>query len=359
MVFDASLWAQPNPCEGTESFPADDTSFEIPDRPEQEAKLTRDQITEGFGGLPRAGYALFADSNLHPGDGAVYDLYSQPGNDVTFSLYVVRNYDNLSSFRLNMTMMVDYQPVEARYVRWNPERTGKWLDTRTTGINFAFRSNVEIVDVTLPGELFPDKRMYEIALHWRATTPQLSPGGDAVRFALYNGGFNRPMERPCAEPRIGQDVVHIEKQLDTRSTRNLGFLFFDGIPDRDALRRTIDVQPGETKQFYLSILRKSGQPNPTVLRPLLNGEPFGPTWWVTEGGSEETRFETIDARKTFEMTFPEEPGIYEVTVASWTDPYEIYRNRDGTPNEGVSQGSTAVSNSSNALRFRVVDPQSE
>jgi hypothetical protein len=65
-----------------------------------------------------------------------------------------------------------------------------------------------------------------------------------------------------------------------------------------------------------------------------------------------------DARKSFDVTFPQEPGIYEVQVASWEDPFLFWRTRDGTRVESVSDGA-GLHEGSNALRFRVVEPDAQ
>ena len=365
LSFDASLWQQDNSCQGEETYPPANDTFAMPNgQAASDPIKTRADVVQDLGGRLREeeqGFGLFVDPALKPDDPEVFAIYAQPGTDVKIYLYAINNYEDLSSYRLNLTVMVDYEPVQARYVRWNPDRTQQWSDTKETGISFPIRSDVEIIDITLPGELFSERRMHEIALYTQATTTEGGPNGEARRFALYNGGYDRP-SRPCAEPRLGTEAVGIERYIiAAERTDHLAALFVGGVESRQALRDVIAVAPGETRQFYLSVYRDDFYegPNPTVLVPLLNGEPIGPTWWVTQGeDNDSSGWDTIDARKTFEVTFPDEPGIYEVEVASWEDPYQLYRNRNGTRVRGVSNGS-GLTEGSNALRFRVVDPDTQ
>jgi hypothetical protein len=320
--------------------------------------LTRQEVIRDFSGLPLQGLSIRPAEGLHAGPGKAYDLYTDPGTDVTLHVYVINDYtpEELESFRLMLTTMVDYESVEARYERWNPERTERWLDTNATGINVPIRSDVEIIDVTIPGEVFAEERMYEIALSFETTTTERAPFGESQRFALYNGGYNRP-KHPCAEPRLDDVMTPIEERLRTRIAGDIGILFFEGIESREDLRRTIPVEPGATKEFYLSVFRESVQyeAKPTVMIPLMNGQPIGPTWWVTQGGDPEGTYRLrFDARKTFEVTFPQEPGIYEIQAASWIDPFKIYRERDGTVHRDISDGG-GIKQNSNALRFEVVE----
>jgi hypothetical protein len=200
--------------------------------------------------------------------------------------------------------------------------------------------------------------MYEVSLSMQVNTTERRPFGQARRFALFNGGYNRP-NRPCVERRLGVRATVGEHQLIGRISDDLGALFFEGISSHEDLRRINEVQPGETRRMYLSVLRADIDAEPTVLVPLLDGEPIGIKWWVTQGGEREyDRWMTIDGRKSFDVTFPEEPGIYEVQVASWADPFELHRTREGEEIDGVSAGSGLLENS-NALRFRVVEAPSE
>ncbi|QDG50856.1 hypothetical protein FIV42_08960 [Persicimonas caeni] len=255
--------------------------------------------------------------------------------------------------------MVDYEPVQATYARWKPDRSEKLLETTATGINFDIDSDFEILDVTIPASAFPDRRMYEISVSFNVTVPRGGRTGEAYRFALFNGGYDRP-SRPCAEPRLDIPWSDWERQMYLyAASMNIGPLFYDGITDALDTQSLIDVEPGETRRMYFSALSTSDQQGgkPTVLVPLFEGEPMGPVWWITQGNARGDYRTRVDARKSFEVTFPEEPGIYVVQVATWEDPYLYWRDRDGTRNDDVSFGSSRdLHESSNPLHFRVVEP---
>lgn len=362
--FDPSLWLESNSCATEVTYPPVDEEFELfwRDPPANEPVVTANELRQELadvGGLPLQGGSVRIAQSMRPGPDWPYDLYAVPGLNVPLHVYVINNYEDLSTFRLNLSVLVDYQPVEASYTRWNPDRTEELFTRTTSGVSFSIDSKVEIIDIVLPGHLFDEERMYEIALSFQTSTDR-RPIGHSRRFALYNGGYDRPAH-PCAEARLDAESTEIETALRSRISDDLGPLFFHGIKDKDAIQRTIDVAPGETMRMYFSALPtlyESG-PKPTVLVPVLDGKPIGPTWWITQGGGPESEYRNrIDARKSFEVTFPEEPGIYEVQVFSWEDPYRIWRTRDGVKQEGVSDGSGLRENS-NALRFRVVEPETE
>ena len=358
LEFDPGLWSEGNPCEGVVNHEDVDSEFSLPDNPpDDDPKQTRDRVIQRLGGVPRQGNAVTVDPALQPADRRPYQLYATPGTDVSIYLAVFNNFDDLSSFRLNVTTMIDYEPVEATYERWSPDRSEKLFEKTTTGINYDITSDVELVDITIPGSAFPEERMYEISLNYEVMSIPTNTHGSARRFALFNGGFERP-DSPCAESPLDEPATSFEAEVVHSVGPQLAMLFHEGIRQRDDINHLIPVEPGATRQLYLSVLHISApleEPAPTALVPVMNGKPIGELWWVSTGGprSDQETWQ-IDARKTFEVTFPEEPGIYEVMVASWLHPWELYRNPDGSRNEGVSEGSELQTNS-NVLRFRVVD----
>jgi hypothetical protein len=363
--FDASLWQQENPCTGEVSFPEEHEPYSVPTRPQpsQAPVITRDDLIDELGFFPNRAISVRPGKAVRPGDGRSFDLYAQPGTDVPIHIYSINDADEPEDFEpysLNVTVMVDYAPVEATYERWSPDRTQKLLETTATGINVDLESDFEILDVTIPAAVFAERRMYEISVSYNLTTYDGRSNGESRRFALFNGGYDRP-SRPCAEPKIDVPWSDWEKTLYNRGTvDDLGPLFYEGITSELDIQSLVDVEPGETRRMFFSVLQTSSQAGgkPTVLVPLFDGEPMGPVWWVKQGGEDNYRVR-VNARKSFEVTFPEEPGVYVVQVATWEDPYLYWRTRDGVRNEDVSLGSSrGLHESSNPVHFRVVDPSS-
>lgn len=99
-----------------------------------------------------------------------------------------------------------------------------------------------------------------------------------------------------------------------------------------------------------SRLNAEDRARPVFLKPLLDGKPLEQEWRVSLSPEGPGAF-NIDARKTFEVTLPEEPGIYEVSMAVWHDPHLMAVDLDGNTQEGVSTGLRG--DTSNLLRFEV------
>lgn len=362
--FDASLWQQSNPCSGEVTFPAEVEEFNLPNRPppSQEGVVTRDEFIAEIGSTPEQALSIRPGTALLPGDGRSYDLYAEPGTDVPIHVYSLNDVSDFSAMRLSVTVMVDYEPVVATYVRWNSDRTEKRSQKAAKGIVYDIDSDFEVIDITIPSSTFSERRMYEVSVSFNVTTYDGAPWGHSQRYALFYGGYSRPA-RPCAESRLDIPWSDWEKKLYNYSTvDDLGPLFYDGITSALDVQSVIDVEPGETRRMYFSALSTAAQEGgkPTVLVPLFDGEPMGPVWWITQGNARGDYRTRVDARKSFEVTFPEEPGIYVVQVATWEDPYLYWRERDGTRNDDVSFGSSHdLHESSNPLHFRVVEPDEQ
>jgi hypothetical protein len=356
-LYDPALWMRDNSCTGETTFPSDFGEFENPPPPDDYTPTkTYDDWIASRGELPLQGFSFGVDPKLMPRDQRPFELFAEPGTDIQLFITHVNNYtdEELESFRHTTTVLVDYEPVEATYQRWSPNRETMVDEVVSTGFHFDVTEKVEIIEITIPASAFPESRTYEIALASETTTTVRRSVGKNFRFALFNGGCDRPT-RPCHEPALSDEATEFEQRLFRRISDDVASIFFEGISNRDELRSTIDVQPGETRRIFVSLYSNGFEEREMVLRPLLNGKPLDHTWWVTHGNrTGEGQSKYIDARKSFEVTFPEEPGIYEVQVASWLDPFELYRTPDGTEHDDI-ESESPLSENSNALRFRVVE----
>lgn len=355
--FDPEAWQQPNPCSGQVSPNGPEEEFSLPlGRPRRSAPsaVTRGEFLSRHGSIRNEARArIFPDESMWPGNHVSTDLYKVPGTNMPLHLYVYNGYD-LDIFRYSVTILVDYQPVPLHYVRWNDDRSAVLSDEEATGINHPFDSDFEIIDVTVPARLFDEARMYEVSVNIELhSVGEVGPRGYSQRFTVYNGGYASP-GRPCAEPRLGEPMTPWEVRLMRETDSGSGMLFVDGIPSDYDWMDTLRAEPGETRTFYFTARRahRTDGPKDMAAVPVLNGQPLQPPWWIREGGTDGVSVLTADARKSFEVTFPEEAGVYEVEVLTWPDPYEPYRTLDGEAIDGVVANDT-FTRSSNALRFIV------
>ena len=298
----------------------------------------------------------------HRADGTAYNVYASPGEEFKFYYHMANGNEDYDQYRYIITTTVDYEPVHATYSLWRNEREeGALQEYEGTGWVVEFKDQYSYVNVEIPAETFTEERTHHVAIHVEGYKPgKITPTGFVYRMELHHGGFSRD-EVPCFEPPQQLPLNAFERAVDARSyfRANTIALF---PADNTVFEQVygpgfLDVQPGQTVRLNASLATAKGWQNrdyPAILMPVLNGEPIGPTWHVSTRMLESYPNQlVIDARKSFEMTMPEEPGEYLVTVKAWFGPYttRIHRGEDVVEDIPTiwSQGS------SNTLRFRVVD----
>jgi hypothetical protein len=252
-------------------------------------------------------------------------------------------------------VLVDYQPVDATITHWDDDREQELAETVGSGMNVPNDSIVDIFDITIPASHFTEDRMYEVSISFTMSTLEHRPIGSSKRFALYYNGYDRP-SRPCAIPSLNEPSDGTEHQLFGRIGTNDTILFTEDFEEIHDVRDLLEVEPGETKRFYATTF-SFAYPLEKVQYyvPTLNGEPVGNGWYVKTPAREPPQRSLIDSRRSFEVTFPDEPGIYEVQIANWMDPFEIWRTREGEEVEGIRSPHSGAN--SNVLRFRVGEPE--
>ncbi len=353
---DGALW-EFRQCEGeTPMSSPSDEKFRMPNRdsidPEFDARQAR-AAAEG-----EEGQIVVADPALQQGKVFAYDFFSPGGRDVTLHYYpyvTTRTAEQLSKERMNLTVLVDYEPVEATWTRWSDDRSTA-LDTALgTGISFGPPRQFELIEVTIPAEAFPQRRAYEISLGMLSVSSLLVDRHSAWRMRLYNGGYEVP-SRPCAnEPLDIEERTEIEFALQNGARELL--LFPETIEDFWTTHgRPLEVKPGETIRFYASGFRDGKGPSAAVAVPTANGIPIGsPKWWRHGPAWVGAALPPIDTRFSFSYTVPDEPGTYDVYVLSWTDPFETGRDLDGNRINGVYFSSKPRGHS-NGIRLVVPEP---
>ncbi len=284
------------------------------------------------------GRIVVAAPELQQGKVIAYDFFSPGGRDVTLHYYpyvTTRTAEELSKERMNLTILVDYEPVEATWTRWNDDRSAALDSAVATGFSFGPPREFELIEVTIPADAFPEHRAYEISLGMLSVSSLLVDRHTAWRMRLYNGGYDVP-PRPCANQPLGVDErTEIEFALQNGARELL--LFPEIIEDFWTTHgRPLQVEPGETIRFYATGLRDGKGASAAVAVPTVNGIPIGsPRWWSHGPGWVGAALPPIDTRFSFSYTVPEEPGVYDVYVQSWTDPFETGRDLDGNSINGV------------------------
>ncbi|MEC9400195.1 MAG: hypothetical protein VX475_21395, partial [Myxococcota bacterium] len=253
-----------------------------------------------------------------------------------------------------LTVLVDYKPVEATY-NYSQDRWDNLLFSKAaTGTRFPIDTQFSMMEVILPASLFTEERMYEIAIGQTTVQYGASNGGVYRKVHLLNRS-TKQLGHPCHEEPLYEPANTIEYGLISENISTGVLLFPTYYPalSEVAFEQLLPAEPGQKVQVNLSLVSKynvEDRARPVFLKPLLDGKPLEQEWRVSLSPKGPGSF-NIDARKTFEVTLPEEPGIYEVSMAVWHDPHLMAVDLDGNSIEGISTGGRGAT--SNLLRFEV------
>lgn len=357
---DISLWMQDRSCDGPGRTVEQvwDGPFEMPDTAHRSLRITRTEIEEMFGSpLPPSKNAFVDTSLTDVVDDLQYDIFVEPGDDLVFYTYLTSTYGPDIENHYMVTPMLDYESVEVDFTRFSDDRTEIIDATTDTGIAFESTGVLDIIDIRIPAAHFTPGRMHEVAIAIRGEAVQLHKQGITVRFQVWYGGVEPPSDPlPCVVPELDDEITDFERAIfNGGATVARIFTIPNPRMDNDFIR---DARPGETVRIYSSIY--AFLPNPerafeVMFWPTLDGRPIGEPWWRSYRKSDQGRNFEIDDRHYFDVTLPDEPGIYQVALKAYEDPWVRWRafgsdvRNDHVANRGVNEGS-------NVLRFRVTEP---
>jgi hypothetical protein len=338
-------WGAPKRCDSLVTYPPDDRIFDPPNRdPIERPPMTRSWI-EATGRMPHeGGYwgSAIPSNDLHPrSDGRNYDLYAHPGDDVSFEFAMAQKADSLDDRKLFLSILVDYEPVEFEFERWDPEREHVVDSGVSQGLVWEVDDEVSLVDVTIPASVFDETRMYEIETAVVFNERPVGVGTSQFRrYALHYGGYSLP-SHPCFEPALQDEMNQMERELvrdyrgEIMSLRQIvGLIPARADSSAEAVSlvhpATMEVAPGEEVTFNVTFTSEDKAPAQTVGVPILDGVPLDIRWFHMTGEPLiAVRYPLVSTRKQFTMTAPTDPGRYYLYVASWRGSYQsIYDEND-------------------------------
>lgn len=354
-----SPWTKERRCSGRVAIPPPSVeSFQVPDLPKPPpAKRTIDDLAEELdGNIPPKLNGLVVDPKHEPGPFWLYDVYVEPGEPLTVEVYLTTDLDSSTGstpFRATLTFMLDNEPVELNYKRWSADRTTLIEEVNASGFAFEPHEFLSIVDVTIPAEELEAGKMHELAftLH----NGQVDGGYhlSTRRIPIFNGGYEPAVtELPCAIPPIQEPTTEFERELIKQRGFAVVLLFTNPAPDARIVQK---ASPGETVRIFYSVLAISqiAGPHNVAITPTLDGVPVGETQWVQHSGpGAKLDRSAVDARGYFDITLPEEPGLYLVGATAIEDPFVRWREL-GTlePRRGFPEVRNAESTSATLPRW--------
>jgi len=221
-------------------------------------------------------------------DGIPFHAFIQDGEDVRINLYSgneTRRWDfREEPFHGLVTVMVDYEPVEATYTRWNPERTEVIEEHTGPAFTYTTQHPLELIDIRIPASAF-SRGTKELALFSQVAPANTATEGFYRRLHVHKDEIAQ-MEFPCLEPPLGDDPNALERELFKRGDQVFSSVVLvpEKMLNQQALFRTrkpSDARPGERINLLASAPRSGARPDTMYLGAMLflNDEP---QWERTE-----------------------------------------------------------------------------
>lgn len=351
-----SEWEKETPCRGDVTPTPIERAFEYPERSTAYdiGKTSREEL-EAFAKTVNYTFIhqVTFDESLRPDRRSIV-LYRNDEEDVHMYIHTVVQSEDIERTNGMITVLVDYKPVQATFKfsqnRWDNEVFSR----QDSGVRFPIDTQFSMMEVILPAALFTEERMYEIAIGQITNRYDGTDGGVFRKIHLFNKSYQQP-EHPCFEEPLKGYFNNFEYGLVNEAVSAAVLLFPTYYPSLSeiAFERIIPAEPGQKVQINMSARARFAaeeRERLVFLKPLLDGKPLEQEWRVSFAPKNEGDFD-IEARKTFEVTLPEEPGIYEVSMAVWHDPHLMAVDLDGNNRAGYSTGGGG--DTSNLLRFEV------
>ena len=290
--------------------------FEIPDLPASGGPFTAEELKEKLGGLPNyaVGFKLPADLTTNEDQ---TDVYAQPGDDITLHFAAVHNRDtSFEGATLELTALLNYQPVEATYKMYNGDRSKILAEKKDIGAEFPVEGTLEIVEITIPASAFDRKGRYDIGFMYSLDGIDFADGSRLVR--VYYGGQTRP-DHQCARRgkinKMNEDELEIVQQYFSS-----GFIYPGANYSESSPLEEIAVSPGEKVAIDYSLFPWTNDAKTAAVVPIVDGKPRNQRM-LAYMPQDDDRARTTGFRDRFVVEMPSEPGLHEVELGIWLLPY--------------------------------------
>ena len=256
------LWGEhPVRCaivDGPVTYPEPGVAFTIPDQPSGKPgdPHSKEDILRDFGGTPprRAAYIAAADE-MHAGRNSK-SMFARRGQPVRFFYAGLSNYEQPKGpdTYMSITMLQDYEPVDAEYILWNDDLSEAQDRQVGTGAFFHHDEDIELVEIRIPASSFPQDRYYEMGLAVKSGKYGLTLDDDNVRFSLFYAGLHRN-SHPCFhDPGPLHSLTDLQRALlpPNDLTLHAGVVYPADLTDPSMIEEAIEVPAGSTVDFVIT-----------------------------------------------------------------------------------------------------------
>lgn len=349
-------WAVQRDCRtpSIEWYPTSWT-FQKPDAPPRnfDDTMTKSQLEQALPRVEPPHRSIATGTAPHHQPGTEWNsIWGMPGEPVRLSFYFRNVLDSLEGHRIYATALVNYRPVDARWVRWLSDRDGASQEWEGSGISFEVAEEGELVDLEIPAATFTTSGVYEVSLHLKMGRPHHKHFDSLRRYHLFYGGFEWP-KMDCYESPMADAPNEAERETADRVeiiTFKEGLSRVRGRTTAEEVMAPVVVAPGEKVDVEVSMFNKFGVDVPTAAVPTLQGRPLTSEPWLFHISERGSGSNSIAARRRLRFELPEDPGAYDFQVSAWYHAMMPTVSPDGTPFPGVSP---RRGGSTNSIRFIV------
>jgi hypothetical protein len=308
-----------SPDKETVRYRAIGSAYSQPNHPPVDVPMTLTEATQSFGGqLPQTGHIFALGRNLQPL--VTHEAgYAEWGDDVTLHIATVHPRSEYKNTTIFFTALLNYQPTVSTYKHFSENRSEVLKQVTGRSIRIPLDGPIEIIEITIPAEAFDSRGRYDLAFGWGNRGPvEFSDEWDSLD--IYYGGCSPPKHK-CAKPtkirEATQETLRVYKKYMATS-----FLHPAGKLDGENPFEPIEVKGGQTVEIEYAVLPMSNYNTTIMFVPFINGEPLDKRWHseIPEFPDDGTGF-LFAGRNQFRVRIPDEPGKYEVELASWYRPF--------------------------------------
>ncbi len=287
------------------------------------------------------------------GENPISPVWAATGEDFSTSLLLVNILDTLEDQRAYFTVLVNHEPVPARWTIWADERGGEFETRDASGIAFDIDSWGKLVDLQIPAETFAEPGVHEISFAMLAGRPNRRYFTVLKRIHVFHGGYEW-FEPPCfvdAEPtEPNEDEAPTINHIDVAALKH-GLVRVEGQTSVEEVLAPVSVSPREVVELEVSMFNKWGLSPavPVAAVPTLEGIPIDePMFYFVRESSAERK---VALRKTLLVTMPETPGTYDLNIPVW---HGASLPADTPTREPIRVN--IAGGASNMIRFEVQEP---
>ncbi|MFB6375839.1 MAG: hypothetical protein ABEN55_22610, partial [Bradymonadaceae bacterium] len=216
---------------------------------------------------------------------------------------------------LEVTALLNYRPVEGIYQHYNHDRSTVLERQEGIGAGIPIDGDAELVDITIPADVFDGPGRYDIGLGWEVDGKVDNPSGWR-RIVIYYAGCTPPTHECLAR---GTNHKTNDTELEIMKKYFVdGFVYPGGAyKGKGPFRVRLDEGGRVTVNF--SLFNDQSESRPYAVVPMLRDKPLDQRFLVTTPvrGNDGA----IGYRGSFEVEIPDKPGRYDVEVGIWNAPF--------------------------------------